>query len=499
MKFRNIVIYLLCILMFVGCSSAAPQESDTTAESTTIPVTEAVTEPVEVAPLDRIPVENFNGYEYKILATTNNFSRVSVAEMNGELVNDAVYKANQTVMDRYNIAIKHLKLSKVSASSEITKNIDAGDDMMDLVIANDYMVGNLSLKGYCHNILDIEQIDVSQPWWPQYTTEALTLNGKMFLISNYMGYNGLRGTKCMYFNKQLAENYNLENPYDLVRSREWTLDKLIEMSNNIYDDKNGNGIAETTDMYGFAFTGLFYGWLENFGIEAYQKVDNGTDLTLNINTDRTTSLFEKLHNWLYGGNSGIYFAPKHSGLGKPDSYPYMFANESTIFTYGSIYVLLDALKESNVDYGFLPMPLFDASQKDYYGVSYEEPSFIPISVQDTAKTGLITEALSAAGYTYIYPAYKEIALQTKYAQDEDSSEMLDIIFSNRYYSFSYVYGESNTKGFQNILNSVLKDSSGNLVSYYEANKEAQQVRIEQIVNAFTETPIPTPAAETTAP
>jgi len=41
-----------------------------------------------------------------------------------------------------------------------------------------------------------------------------------------------------------------------------------------------------------------------------------------------------------------------------------------------------------------------------------------------------------------------------------------------------------SSGFQGILNKVLKDSSGNLVSYIKANQEAQQKRIEEIMEAF---------------
>ena len=484
MKLRNTLIYLLCALMLAGCGSTPQTDAPSADTSETPAVTE--TEPVETEPetepLDNVPVENFDGYEYRILSDNTRYSKVRVEELNGEQVNDAVWKANNEVEERYNIKISQVLLNKYSDASEITSNITADNDTIDLVIAHDCTVGNISMQGYCHNLYDIEQFDFTKPWWPKFTTEALTLNGKMFLISNYMGYNGLRGTKNMYFNKTAVSDYGLESPYDLVRSRGWTLDKLISMTKDINEDRDGNGTAETTDFYGFAFTGLFYGWLENFGIEAHQKNADATELNLNVETEQMASLFEKLQNWLYGGQKGVYFYPKHSGLGKPDSYPYMFANNCSIFTYGSIYVLLDALANSDVDYGFLPMPLIDETQVDYYGVVYEEPMFIPVSVQNTDRTGLITEAMSAAGYTYILPAYKDSALKSRYSLDEDSAEMLDIIFANRYYSFSYTYGGSS--GFQGILNTVLKDSSGNLTSHYKSNQKVQQKRIEEIMTAF---------------
>lgn len=476
---RTIPWVCLLALLLASCQTTPPPETTDTTGDTATPTVETVT---ETLPLDAVAVQDYDGYTYRILATQNNFDRVCVEELVGEQVNDAVWTANNAVKERYNIEIDHILLNDYMNVSEITHSIEAGEDAMDLVIAHDCTVGNISMQGYAYNLYDLDTFDFTKPWWPKFTTEALTLNGKMYLISNYMGYNGLRGTKNMYFNKTAAEKVGLEDPYTLVRERKWTLDKLISMTKEVYEDTDGNGTTETTDFYGFAFTGLFYGWLENFGIEAYQKNADATALTLNVETEQMSTLFDKLHTWLYGGQRGVYFKPSHSGLGNEDSYPFMFANGHTIFTYGSLYVLLENLGGSEVDYGFLPMPLIDDNQEDYYGIVYEEPMFIPVSVQDTQKTGLLTEAMSAAGYTYILPAYKEVALKNRYALDENSAEMLDIIFANRYYSFSYTYGGAT--GYQGILNTILKDSSGNLVSYYAANESKEQKRIDEIMEAF---------------
>ena len=66
--------------------------------------------------------------------------------------------------------------------------------------------------------------------------DGLTVNGKIYLFSNYIGYNGLRGTKNMYVNLDRLEDYQLESPYELVRSGKWTLDKVISITKEIYED-----------------------------------------------------------------------------------------------------------------------------------------------------------------------------------------------------------------------------------------------------------------------
>ena len=97
--------------MLVGCGSA-PQTDETTPADTIETPAATETEPVETepetTPLEIVPVENFDGYEYRILAQNVHYSKVRVEELNGEQVNDADWTANNTVEDRYNMVLPQL-------------------------------------------------------------------------------------------------------------------------------------------------------------------------------------------------------------------------------------------------------------------------------------------------------------------------------------------------------------------------------------------------------
>jgi hypothetical protein len=54
----------------------------------------------------------------------------------------------------------------------------------------------------------------------------------------------------MYFNKQLVEDYGIENPYDTVREGAWTHDRMKTVVGAIYRDLNGNGAYDDDDFYG---------------------------------------------------------------------------------------------------------------------------------------------------------------------------------------------------------------------------------------------------------
>ena len=45
----------------------------------------------------------------------------------------------------------------------------------------------------------------------------------------------------LFFNKKLIEEYDLDDPYALVKSGEWTLDRLFSMSSEMLLDLNGDG------------------------------------------------------------------------------------------------------------------------------------------------------------------------------------------------------------------------------------------------------------------
>ena len=53
-----------------------------------------------------------------------------------------------------------------------------------------------------------------------------------------------------FFMKDVIKEYGLENPYQLVDSGEWTMDKMIEMMDVASNDIDGNGIMLNNDMFG---------------------------------------------------------------------------------------------------------------------------------------------------------------------------------------------------------------------------------------------------------
>ena len=108
-------------------------------------------------------------------------------------------------------------------------------------------------------------------------------------------------------------------------------------------------------------------------------------------------------------------------------------------------------------------------------LSCSDTIIIPKSASDLERTGAIIEALSAEGYYTLKPAYYETVLKGKSVRDDESSEMLDIIFANRVYDLEYMYDWGG-------IVAPLYNSDGNVASLiaskYDAAVEAMNKTIE---------------------
>lgn len=426
---------------------------------------------------DDLPEANYDGYVFRILVEDDSKQYIMTDEINGSVVNDAVYTANMNVMGRFNIKLEQIRHNSWTDAVQVRSLILSGEDAFDLGIVHDNMSATLSMEDLFVDLYTVPHLNFEKPWWPEYTVESLTLNGRMYLISNAMTYYGFHSTRCMFFNKDLAENYKWESPYDMVRNGTWTLDNVIIMTKDIYEDLDGNNTADYNDLYGFACT-VPYCLLENFGIEALEKSADGKTVALKINNERTVNLLDKMVGWLNSGEIGTYYSSKHSGRYNPDSSNTMFANGNVVLTYGAIGHLLTGLADTHTNYGILPTPKYDEQQENYIGACTEIPGIIPVTATDLDRTGMIVEALSAEGYRHMVPAYYELALKNRYTYDTDSVEMLELMFNNRFLSFSYMYAPT----MQQVINNVLGGDT-NFASFYASNESAELVNIEKI-NAF---------------
>jgi len=101
------------------------------------------------------------------------------------------------------------------------------------------------------------------------------------------------------------------------------------------------------------------------------------------------------------------------------------------------------LRDMKDDFGILPIPKWNSEQSRYYATLNNWHSYtfmIPVTVSDLDRNAYILDAMAYHGRQIIRPAYYDICLQRKHTRDEESSAMLDIIFSSTVYDLGTVFG-----------------------------------------------------------
>lgn len=474
-------LLLVSLLSSISCGDAA------TPDETTAQTPDGTETTAEETISDNLPDADFGGYEFRLFVPENSKDSYTPESETGEIVDDAIYRRNRTVEERFKIKLTSVSSGKTNSDehlAEIRKLIEAGEDAADMVLGTGKKLSTLALEGYFLNIRDIEHLDFTKPWWSSGLVDDLTFNGKMFTCSNNLSYDEFAGSKVYFFNKQLIENYRLDNPYDLVFDGKWTLDRLISMTKDTYEDLNGNGSPDENDRYGMLTTISHNAWSVALGIPEWQKNKDTIDIVAMSN--RMLEAFDKIHDW-YFNSKGLrtYSSGKDENMQEIRK---IFGEGRAVFSFGFIGWSGSEYRDSDVDYGIIPYPKFDETQENYrvfLGVNSINMFSIPITVTNTDRTGVILEALSAEGYRQVIPTYYEIALKDKYLRDEESVQMLDLITASRTISFSYMYdnyGKSGL-GFGNCFTSSYKDS---YATFYAAQENAVKSRIADVLKAFTE-------------
>lgn len=204
----------------------------------------------------------------------------------------------------------------------------------------------------------------------------------------------------MFFNQRIAEANQFPDLYQTVLDGKWTIDTLIDLSKDMYQDINGDGKTDEGDSYGFAADKVtnLDAWTTAFDIPLTKKDDKGSPAAC-IDLGKTQTAIEKVYSLYYDTKTYLTL-----GDGKEIE---VFANGNTAFLTTWINNSFSTLRAMKDDYGILPYPKFDENQKNYYSNSMDNYSLlsVPKTVQDTEFVGRVTEALTRENHFSVVPAY----------------------------------------------------------------------------------------------
>ncbi len=388
-----------------------------------------------------LPEKDMGGWEVSILNSTADSlswanTRILIEEQNGEILNDAIYNRNAELMEKYNFVLEVDEERFVDVPARLQSNVMADDDAYQIYSMNE---GNiLAFLPYISDWDNIPGMSLDREWWNPNATSVYNIEGKQTALAGNMTLSAVSRAVCMVFNKKIWETYGDPNTnlYELVHDNQWTVEKYLQIASSVSDDLNGDGNMDGNDLYGLnmgrGFKGYIAFFLTSAGID-FTDVEDGRHTFTFAGNETGVDLMTKLVDAM--GQEGYYYNEDTTVHGfLPGDF---FKNGHALFTMGVPHDIYK-LRDMNDDIGILPMPKMDENQKEYKtascgGAVWTLSKTFDLSLAENM--GIILEAMSYKTYNDVIPIYKETALKTKTARDNESAAMLDIIWSDLYFTF----------------------------------------------------------------
>jgi hypothetical protein len=278
------------------------------------------------------------------------------------------------------------------------------------------------------------------------------------------------------FNKTLRENYELDNPYQLVEDNKWVLDKMKEMGTAVALDIDGDGEWGNDDQYGYTSWSRVGAEALVYGVGAKLSVTKDSDdmpyfdLANTYNYDRYQAIADLYATPGFLAPYGT--AGNHGGLDQFIAGKALFYNEAVGNTH--------SLRDMDADFGFIPSPKYTEEQEEYYhfgGTPYV--MLIPVTASDLERTGIIIESLSFESVSTVVPAYYDIMLNGKIARDTESGPMLDIVFNTLSYPYQIAFDYCDTK-----ITDMLWKNKSDFASYFAKYETTIQKNIDKAIDAY---------------
>ena len=489
MKLKQITALLLASLLLASCASAGTSEVETTGAATDAETTINTAELTEMEKRalmeDDLPEKDFGGKDFRISTKRGMMYEIDEEEETGDIIEDALYARNRRIEERFNIKIVPVITEANDGNThvnEVRQSIMAADDAFDLSATYVFTTGPLVTDGCFLNWLNMPYNDLSKPWWIGGVNDKFRVGDAIYAATGDMCVSTLKLTYGVFYNRTKGANYDLnETIYDTIREGKWTIDKFIEMTRDVYVDVNGDGERGNTDFYGFTAekaTNLDV-YTFAFDIPLVKNNEDGVP-ELAINTPKTIEAVEKV-NKLYWDGVGSYIPEDYS---EPVQ---MFRSGNALFTTTYLTQAFSTFRDMTDDYSILPYPKWDEAQEKYMTGAMDNYSVlgVPVTVSDLEMVSIITESLNIESYKTLFPTYYEQALQSKYARDAESIEMIDILMAGRNFDFCTLFS-STIIGIPFMVRELVAGKSTAFASKYKSLEKGAQKGLEKVLKAYEE-------------
>ncbi|MBE6683847.1 MAG: carbohydrate ABC transporter substrate-binding protein [Ruminococcaceae bacterium] len=442
------------------------------------------------------PEKNWEGQTVNILTwkeDAHHFThcQIDAAELEDESVNDAFYERNAFIQEKYGIDIVACHAPEGKDYIQMLRDdIISGNNEFDAICAAITYVAPLGIEGqlYDFNALNNSYLHLDKEWWDQPLMTDTAINGSVYMISGDAIVEDDEATWAIFFNKDLVKSYGIEDPYQLVRDDKWTFDKMHELCSQV---ELTHGATKSYDPAVGDQWGMV---MQSYDILMFMQggeqtmVDNTGDVPVfRIDDQRNIQVFTNLTNFIYD-EKNVGIADRHG------HWEVMYTNEGKIFENGNALFMPNSIslvsspgiRDAEIHYGILPMPKADELQEEYttsINVYHYGVFAIPISnVEKLDVTCYALEAMAYYGKERVTPEYYDRTLTYKRFTDDESREMLDLIFRNRTYDLSTIFNFGGGSGSLYFYTALIGNLSTDIVSQYESKSSMYETGLQELID-----------------
>lgn len=460
MKTRNILIALLLVSLlatFCACGETGDTSSEPLAPSEE---TSEAPEDTNIYP----EVIDLLGREINVLCWDWGAGSNSILGYTGEILYSTEDRATAVdtakaavidwVEDTYHCTIGGILDSSADPQQTVMNMLTTGLYNYDILFQNSTRLSGMVTNNLLTDLNSIPTLHLSNSWWDQNSVQDLSIANHLYYVCGDINTYDNLGTWCILFNKDLKEAMNIEEDfYQTVKDGGWTFDHFMEICKDVTHESDGTPGINELDTWAFGTeTYNMYVQVLAGGIKIVEKDDDDLPFfTVEKRTEETYNALTKIVDFYKSAdvmvaNDGTYNS-KYTNVWEGTVHKAFIEGRELFYECGLINVA--SFRRMDNEFGILPVPMtFDGQDRFYHTVSSDNSSYlaIPFGVPNEEDLGVVIEAISMKSKELVTPEFYDVQLKYRDARDDESAEMLDLIFATRSFDLGSAFRWGNILG-----------------------------------------------------
>lgn len=432
---------------------------------------------------------DFGGAEVHFVCWSDRSMQEFTAEKtNGDAVNDAIFSRNNTVKERLKVElVYHLIPGNYDNNESFTKAVEndflSGAPEYNIYASYGPLGPTFAERGYSADMKKLDYLNFEKPWWPEDIVNELSIANKLFFVTGDISTNLLWMMHGTFVNLNLLADKRIEeNPSQLVKDGQWTIEKMKEMAKDIYEDKGGDGKKSTDDVYGYTVhQNVLEAFVIGAGIKAVEKdKDDLPIISDSYKGSKMVDIVADLGSWL-NTSPDVWMETGFTNARQ------MFEEGRALFITDKAYIVTTGLKEITDKYIFLPMPKYNAEQEDYctdIGNTHTVYSISNAGDEMKNTCAAVIECLASESYRQVMPVVFEITMKVRYSENSDASSMYDIMRRTITFDFGKVFSFIIGSEGCEVYKIAIFKNSGSWSTTFNSIRPKLKASLESIIEKF---------------